>query len=1737
MATQPRPWNEIAGQLDPLMSEEQYNSLRDGYFSQVIRPKLSRGADVEKMRELFRSQTQRKPLVPGGFAGRLAVKAGVAGATLLESLYSPLRIIPGARQVPDVFRDDLSAYELLAKRDDIDIGKYELVGSLMGMVVPLAGMDIAAAKGVGMGVKLLSEALKSKASVQLAQKVLASGLSFAAYEVASKDSGSRAMAGLWGFGLGATAGAAFGGAERLWLKSSAKRAAEKVARAESLAKALGIEEAEGLADRAHAGLLTSPEANMEAAAENLGLASNVRKHGVPFSVEKSEGLAHPSIGLRVKKGDSWAEIRPIEVRPGGELDAFGKVRAAIDEGLEVSTIRYGPEHEETLSRFLKYWNAHISAAHEGNVVLRTAEGQAQKIADQAIAEGLVAVPKGKSSIVVPGIVKYSEGALRRTTILGLKRGIKPTPLDFVNNGATAEQAKKLWREATRSLDSDEVGDILQGESVPPASLVLEQRASFLETGAKEGEAGLLRDIQAFKKGSREGIPGVYKEAEELERAAITKLVDFSKKGATFEEAPGFGVAARLPGDTAVQSVAVQVGFAETELKQAETIFRGPATPDRARLVQEAFGIKAEDVPDQLKHQLEPIKYGISGKEEGLIAYAKRMKEFWLSYGQPSKALGRAELSAAAREKGLGTKPLGGALFAAADMFTRAGMDVLKFSKRAVMNADRLTPNEIVLLLRDAKMQKQGEPQQVLNEWFETLGEWLDDWWPDTNQPPGPLFKIAQPLEQLPNGKFKIGTQTFDSAKEAVLSSMSARVRPGGIRLQVPKGVLPSEGASLPQIKGNEEILEKLGIDVKGLPTDLPISVIAEGEGRSTTFHEKFHRLLDFTGLRAMPLVSATPQGAVSKGAQTALTGIARGLFREGGYSFMGPVNLFNEAFTHAAEAVRMNDQKMMAKLVKWDGSAEDIREAVRYTSLDIRNFLEEGMGSYPERQLHLDVSDLIRRTSPENYYNAFNALVGKQGALWYDEAANEWMLNGEKAGKSIEDVWTHIANESQAETLLPNHTYFSELKGVKGPLFKGPTRPPSNTSLPIPEQSISDFENPKALMLAASQLHRPFYPWISDVDTIVNKLYRPKGIRVPLAEAALKVRTRVQEGEPWMISLMENARNMLKGIPGKKTPDIFEYLSYKSEKAREEVARAFKLGPKELATARMFTQWAGTFKTDTGIDLMHYIQDIYPRLRNNRFGFNLVWGKAADPKAADMWEKMIRYNHEYDPTDTNLGRFLSMMIRKGYQKKVLGNSLDELKKVVEMKTADGRLVLGPYKLSLNNYIKYMGGHPDASATPINSFVKSLQLRYLEGVKAVNKHLPAGMKLSEREGYPTSVLNKMILANYVGALGGRPAVAIRDAMQNLLALPIVGPKRWALGVARGYTRAGWDQAEKAGALMRKTNIGELWGDISSELPIGERRVDQAMKLANKILYPSRFGHNLGRGATYHMEFQPALDEIKAYRKGAEVQTVKPSGVVKAPEGGKMTRLSFGRVYKQGNLDSLMNNTSLAWFDKAEQTRLLKLVHDPGKSSEDVAKEFALQLVNITQWNYGRGAQPYLLRTTMGRFFGQFGVWPANYIEYSRRLGKMIVDDPKRGLKAGAYFVASQYGIIQAFEHVFGADTWKWFLFSPAGYMGSPHAEFIKNLAAMSHETPEGRKARKDVLEYPLDFVPFNLETRAVLKALDEDDWWQGGLKMGPSLARVMGFKPAKEIERDFDLQEWIEEESGFKQVPGEPLPPR
>lgn len=963
--------------------------------------------------------------------------------------------------------------------------------------------------------------------------------------------------------------------------------------------------------------------------------------------------------------------------------------------------------------------------------------------------------------------------------------------------------------------------------------------------------------------------------------------------------------------------------------------------------------------------------------------------------------------------------------------------------------------------------------------------------------PGALEEAKRRGEIQPMAQLDVPRLVSDPKQGFRTETLRVNEGPHRTAIRIPsqemENIAPGVSAFVTTGMGRSSIERDLGLPIS--MSQKPMVVYGHGMNRRDVYHEGLHIGLHHVGgdMKLEWLQTALQQ----KAAATARK-LGSVLSKYEAYKGMTNLGLLEEAYVHSATAIRMNDAKELTALALMDTSVKHLYDMVFDFSQAAYLSSLRRMDTAAVRIMQRHLEDMMLRTSENVNWELKRAAERNLANIHYDPQMNQWQwTEGERTFRipgNVRDVADFVATYDNVGEFYPSASLWSEMRGVRGPIVPRGSEPTKD--LPLPD-SGPEMNWKWVGWKAISGAFRPMLPWVASLDAKLNSALMMKGTRIPIYDKVKAVDEAYSAGSDWLTAKFEEASKFLQG-PSQKLNDYFEFMTVE-QKYWDTMKTRFRMSDKDMANVRQGEAWLRKFQEDTHIPVFDYLREQLPRLRGSNFNIETVYGgRAKDPKDMSFWHKA--QTEGFNPKDNHLGRFINYIIREGFEQKYVGESLKDLQQLVNKQGKDGKYLLGVMRWPLQNYVNYMKGLPDMSQQIINRTMGDFQKFLGERFTEMNKHLPEGVKLPEKFDYPQNILNRMMVFSYVAGLGARPAIAIRDALQvTTTTLPILGPLKTMramtkiFGGPKGSLERAWQQADAATALLTKTNIGELYGDIFHEIPPHSGNLlDRATQLSNKLLAPSRWGHNIARLVAFHGEYDSALDAFRRFRAG------------------------------RMGADDVITSTSLWFYDQPVQDRLLRLAADKGVGVEEAATRAALELVDHTLWPYRRGAQPTVLRTGVGRIFGQYGMWPLNYMDFLGRLGSKYAQYPKQALGSTAVWAASNYAAVQAMNGL-GADVSKWFFVSPAGYGGSPHLELVQSLMKAPEETQEGREARRKVLEYPLIFVPTSAELKNIFQVVESDE----GIT-GKNILKVLGFKPLPEIEKDMSLDERIEYELGFKE---------
>jgi hypothetical protein len=1348
-------------------------------------------------------------------------------------------------------------------------------------------------------------------------------------------------------------------------------------------------------------------------------------------------------GARVYVKDVAGQVTPFDIRQGREYETYRQVRSLVEQGGSVSHYEVHPDDQLRLNEFVRIQTNAEEAKYRGTVV-RTAPGQAEEIAAVAKAEGIPSTSLSRDTVEL-GTVPIEHPILN-----------KP---EARLEGSVPEEPPSL-EQISQAIDSNAKFDAKTKEFLKyhvnktwDSNIDWEDKRSSVVITARHTPELLPEEFKTRLEQTRKGVPGRPSRPEPVEEPSEAEQVRQSE----IDKASKFG---------------------------------------KPKVTKE-FDVK-DKIPRSEKRAYRKVRAGISaeGETHSMLTDAIDQSGDQRLLANPA---GRKTVGSQVEEASLSGRLMGSIEDVDPQSVMSTGIALMKKGYKILPLKGYETGKFELVYFREGDLAK--------------VAPLIEDYDQYISKQAGRVFDTdGRPLRTLGQEAHNRLAKAFGIPPEAFARAGDLNTRIGGSRpapeiVHKPYGnrlVLKAEDIArlFPNAEGLthpefNQFVKDLGID---LPPSLqeagPVMMLTPETPKDVIFHERLHVNGMYAGT-----YDEFPSHVSEGSKQTALELVA-GLSKDfPGYRQQSTHQLTEEAFVHAATALRYGDTPYLEHLSRYDRSIRHILDFVADTASNLLERSFRARDSVPVRIYQRTLWDLMRRADPQ-VSEALRSGIRATGtglASWYDTASDSWILREshttETRFKDINDLWDHVTSHDK-NFMAPSASLRSELGGVRGPLVPGGSEP-TGGPLPVPEvPPEGNFIGASAV----SALWRPFFPWLATVHENMNALWRRSGKFLPLYDTFKKVDDQFRQGGRWMQDNYQQVADLLAPFKGKKLSSIFDYLTYPETERTTKLMDKYGLTQTDAQNAHKVWQYMLNFRQDTGISVIQYMNEYHPKLRGFSWAPERVFGMMTTPQQAGFWDRMIRHEGKWDPQDANLGRFLHVSLREGFEKKFTGDALNAAEKMIDRKTPDGTYVIpNSVRWPMKNYVQYMRGIPDTSQQVINKSMSEFFAKANERIKQVNQSLPKGMQIPTMDAPPRQVLNRFMLMSYAMGLGMRPAIAARDMFQAFTGgMTVLGPGRFAKAFTRFMSNpsAAIDRADQAGALLRKNNIGELYGDIMQETPTaGPGWMDRITKWSNALLAPSRWGHNFGRAIMFDGEYHDALESVRAYRAGRKT------------------------------VDQITEDTSLWFMDRPAQSSLLRDIANPHVPVEDAATRIALEAVDLTQWPYRRGTQPTLLRYGVGRIFGQYGVWPANYADFLYRIGKKWGERPHMAARTTGTWVAVNYALVHGMNAL-GADTSKWFWQSPAGFAGSPHWDFVHALMVAPEDTDEGHAARKTILEYPLDFVPAMAEMKAIAKALQEGGWnsWP---PQESEILRVLGFKPVNEANKEQDWEDFVKTQLGYE----------
>lgn len=847
-----------------------------------------------------------------------------------------------------------------------------------------------------------------------------------------------------------------------------------------------------------------------------------------------------------------------------------------------------------------------------------------------------------------------------------------------------------------------------------------------------------------------------------------------------------------------------------------------------------------------------------------------------------------------------------------------------------------------------------------------------------------------------------------------------------------------------------------GATITPRPGEKPSIFYPTGVGRSTIFEENFHAGIGYMGLgeKLDDILHSEEHGPMTRELwENDVSGYYPGLRSD----LQG-----EETFIKAAKAVRTGDAEELESLALADTDIPSLLEWTNNVTQELLDRVAEQPDSLHKRAMERRMNSVVTRAT-RSLDEMDRPYAG--GAAGLDYENGRWAVKTAGTTRYFdtrEDALEHLENNYAEPLNAPELVDYSKLPDNVA-RFARNERPPNIRRPPITSDPPPPAKEQPGGLFLFSRYFRPFYDWVADAS---KRLGRPE---------LYDVFSRIDDGvvamnnfqRPYTKALEETLRK----IP-KKDQSRFFKLAQALPADRLQTAKDLAFTPEEMDVFREFNERFGDpLEAELGVPLDTFIRQIMPRWQ--RGGVDTQY-----PHFPDVGKQKVfgDYNDalktgEVSPHDQNLLRVAINYMRIGARRKFLGDTLNEAAEMVDEKNPDGGYRLGLLRTSLARHIEYMRGIPDHSAMVMESVASDIIERMNKGIVAVNEHLPSSLQVPTMDTPPREAYNKLILYMYAGELAMRPALLIRDGVQFFLTtLPILGKHAWSgLSKAVEMGKSAWDEPERRGVLIEKKDLQNLYSSGGDEEDSG-----MLERFAEKAMSWIQFSHNSNRMVAFWGHAAKAEEALHDFYAGK----LDTRGL--ADESGMW-------FMKQPMRDKYVKEAQI----------LDGRLPDFDAHVADLSRRIAKDMVELTQWNFKRGANPGIYEYQLGRLLGQYGTWPLNYIEYARRY--FTSGSSPEAIKAGVR-LALIHGAAQAAGAAAGVDISNWLWTSPMAYGGGPALEALTNVPqSMDFETNRGAEARHELRRafFP-GLIPGGEAASTIWEAAtsNDPDFW----------VKTMGFSP-------------------------------
>jgi hypothetical protein len=373
------------------------------------------------------------------------------------------------------------------------------------------------------------------------------------------------------------------------------------------------------------------------------------------------------------------------------------------------------------------------------------------------------------------------------------------------------------------------------------------------------------------------------------------------------------------------------------------------------------------------------------------------------------------------------------------------------------------------------------------------------------------------------------------------------------------------------------------------------------------------------------------------------------------------------------------------------------------------------------------------------------------------------------------------------------------------------------------------------------------------------------------------------------------------------------------------------------------------------------------------------------------------------------------------------------------------------------------------------------------------------------------LSHMQLLTYSSLMPFRLGLSVRNINQLFTVTGgFVGMENLARGITRAFTKEGQLASKAAGLMTLKVGMPledllpqRITKGLDPHTTAWLREQLVRFKKGDTFQEPEEFATTSGLGKFVGAADRKLVNLVKgAYDVGMTMSGFRPIENYVNRHVAYNTGISAMEHYGKQFLDSkitlpeMMNKTGLSYMDKPVQDMVLQhLIGENGLKQAGLV--YGQNLMEGTHWLYDVGNSPEIFRTKLGRLFGQFGVWPTNYIQYVR---KGVTNGNAQSRTAFiTRWIAANAAVTAVGQELLGVNITPWTWMSPLMYTGGPALDMFFAIRQKLRETDQpGMNFGQASLSSLANLIPGRMAWRDWQKAFAEEEFSE-------AVKRAFGFR--------------------------------